>query len=68
MSAMEPSTASQPPASEAVRTDTTATGGTKKPYGDRYHKPVIVKGRLKSPILPVWLSKRFRRTDTSASR
>ena len=63
---MEPSTASQPPASEPERTDTIASG-TEEPYGDRDHKSVIVKGRLKSPILPVWVSKHFRRTDTPAS-
>jgi len=65
---MEPSAASQPPTSEPERTNATQTGGTEKPYGDRYHKPVIVKGMLKSPILPVWLSKRFRRKDTPATR
>jgi hypothetical protein len=33
-----------------------------------HHKPVITPGMLKSPILPVWLSKHFRRKDTSAAR
>lgn len=61
ISAMKPSTTtSQSPASEPERADGTETGKTAKPkpYGD-YHKPVIVKGMLKSPILPVWLSKRL---------
>jgi len=66
MSAMEPSTASQAPISE--RTDATQTGRTDKPYGDSYHKPVIVKGIFKGPILPVWLSKRFRHKSTRAAR
>lgn len=61
MGAMEPSTASQSLVSEAVRADATATDRTEKPYGDSYHKPVIVRGRLKSPILPVWLSSRLSR-------
>jgi hypothetical protein len=72
MSAMEPSTASQPPGGRdpipAKRTDSTQTVRTEKPYGNLYHKPVITPGMLKSPILPVWLSKHFRRKDTSAAR
>jgi len=68
MSAMKPSTVSQPSASEPERPDATATGGIEKPYGDHYHKPVIVKGIFKGPILPVWLSKRFRRKSTRAVR
>jgi hypothetical protein len=68
MSAMEPSTVGQSSTSEPERTDTIASGRTEKPYGDRDQKSVIVKGRLKSPILPVWLSKHFRRTDTPVSR
>jgi hypothetical protein len=68
MSAMEDSTASQPSVSEPARTDATQTGGTEKPYGDHYHKPVIVKGIFKGPILPVWLRKRFRHTDAPAAR
>jgi hypothetical protein len=68
MSAMEPTTASQSPASGPTRANAAETGRTEKAYGDRYHKPVITPGIFKGPILPVWLSKRFRRTDTSASR
>jgi hypothetical protein len=73
MSAMEPSTASQPPTSEPERTDATQTGGIEKPYGDRYHKSVIVKG-LVGPDFPFPPSvnklfrKLFRRKDTSAAR
>jgi len=68
MSAMEPSTASKPPTSEPARTDTTETGGVEKAYGDRYFKPVVTPGIFKGPILPVWLSKFFRRKDTPATR
>ena len=68
MRAMEPSTASQPATSEPTRTDTTETGGIEKAYGDRYFKPVVTPGIFKGPIIPVWLSKHFRRKDTSAAR
>ncbi len=61
MSAMEPSAANQPPASEPARTDATATGSTEKPYGDRYFKPVITPGLAKGPLLPEWLSSRLSR-------
>jgi len=59
MSAMKPSTASQASASEPERADATQTVKTEKAYGDHYHKPVIVKGIFKGPILPVWLSSRL---------
>ncbi len=62
MSAMESSSASRPATSEPVRTATAET----KPYGDRHHKSVIVKGIFKGPILPEWLRKLFRRKDTPA--
>jgi hypothetical protein len=50
-----------------VSEDATGTGKTEKAYGDRHFKPVITPGLLKSPILPVWLSKRFRRKSTAAT-
>jgi hypothetical protein len=73
MSAMEPTTASQASISEPERTDATQTARTEKPYGDRYHKPVITPG-LVGPDFPFPPSvaklfrKLFRRTDTPAPR
>jgi hypothetical protein len=67
MRPMEPSTPSQPAALEPTRTDTTKTGGIEKAYGDRHFKPVVTPGIFKGPILPVWLSKRFRRKSTPAT-
>jgi hypothetical protein len=64
MNAMEPSTTSQPSTSEAVPADST----DRKAYGERHLKPVITPGLLKSPILPEWLRKTFRRTETPAAR
>jgi hypothetical protein len=64
MSAMEPSTAGRPPASESVHTDSTET----KAYGDRHFKPVVAPGLGGRPLLPEWLRKHFRRTDTPAAR
>jgi hypothetical protein len=58
---MEPTTVRQPGVSEVAGEDETGTGKTEKAYGDRHFKPVITPGLLKSPIIPVWLSKRFRR-------
>jgi hypothetical protein len=72
MSAMDPTTASQP-ISEPERTGVTETGRTEKPYGDRYHKPVTVPG-LVGPDFPFPPSvarlfrKLFRRQDTHATR
>jgi hypothetical protein len=73
MSAMEPSTTGQPSASEPPRTDTTQTVKIEKPYGDRYHKPVIVPD-LVGPDFPFPASvnrlfrKLFRRKDTPVPR
>jgi hypothetical protein len=55
MSAMEPSTTSQPPASEPVAPDTTET----KAYGDRHFKPVVTPGLGGRPLLPEWLRNRL---------
>jgi hypothetical protein len=68
MSAMEPSTASEPAASESAGAEAPKTVRTEKAHGDRNFEPVIVPGIFKGPILPVWLSKHFRRKDTSAAR
>ena len=64
MRIMEQSTASQPTALAPTHMDTTKTEGIEKAYGDRYFKPVVTPGIFKGPILPVWLSKRFRRKGT----
>jgi hypothetical protein len=64
MSAMEPSTVSQPPASESVRTDSTVT----KAYGDRHFKPVVAPGLGGRPLLPESVRKFFRRKDAPAAR
>jgi hypothetical protein len=68
MSAVEPSTVSQPPVSERPRADVTQAGESGKPYGDRHHKSVIVPGIFKGPILPKWARKLFRRDVTPAAR
>jgi hypothetical protein len=52
---MEPSSVSQPPASEAVRTDATETMA----YGDRHFKPVVSPGLGGRPLLPASVSKLF---------
>jgi len=57
MSAMEPSTAGRPPASEATRADTTET----KAYGNRHFKPVVTPGLGGRPFLPAWLRNRVRK-------
>ncbi|MGH2903892.1 MAG: hypothetical protein ACRDK7_09960 [Solirubrobacteraceae bacterium] len=73
MSAMEPTTVGYPPASEAERTGATQTGKIQKPYGDRYHKPVITPD-LVGPdfLIPASVSKLFRkllrRKDASAAQ
>jgi hypothetical protein len=71
MSAMEATTVIQPGAPAdapgITRADAIGNDGAEKAYGDRHFKPVITPGLLKSPILPVWLSKRFRRKETPAT-
>lgn len=68
MSAMEPSTASRPPATESVRTSATKT----KAYGDRHFKPTEVPD-LVGPDFPIpqsvtkFFRKLFRRKETSAA-
>ncbi|HEY8304918.1 MAG TPA: hypothetical protein VIG42_10080 [Solirubrobacteraceae bacterium] len=61
---MEPSASSRPPASEPVTADAART----KAYGNRHFKPTKVPGLLKSRILPAWLGKLFRRTQTPGAR
>ena len=65
MSAMEP-TISQPPSGPA-HANAIGNDPPAKAYGDRHFKPVVTPGLFKGPILPVWLSKRFRR-KTQESR
>ena len=61
MSAMEPSTASRPPATE--------TGRTEKAYGNRHFKPTKLPSLGGTgPILPEWLRKPFRRKSTPAAQ
>lgn len=69
MSAMEPTTASQPAASEPVRTDPGETFfKTPNAPPGRHFKQVVTPGLGGRPILPIWLRKLFRRTDTPAAR
>jgi hypothetical protein len=69
---MEHSTASQPPALDRsgigqLRATATKTGT--KAHGDRHFKQMILPDLVGSgPILPAWLSRLFRRKDTSAAR
>lgn len=67
MSTMKSSTVGQSPASEPASTDITADTPAKA-YGNRHYKPLVTPGPLKGPLLPAWLSRRFRRKDTHASR
>ncbi len=64
MSAMEPTTVSQPPASEPTRTDATNTFKTANAPADRHFKQMIVPGLGSGQILPDWVHKLFRRKDT----
>jgi hypothetical protein len=66
MSAMKPTTSSQPAISRSMRTNTIESDKPEKAYGDRHFKPVVTPGLFKGPILPIWLSKRLRRKETSA--
>jgi hypothetical protein len=61
---MEPSTVSQPLATESVRTDS----AERKAYGDRHFKQVVTPGLGGRPLVPQWLRKHFRRKDTLATR
>jgi hypothetical protein len=60
MSPMEPSTPGPTPSSEPTHADAIGNDRPAKAYGDRHFKPVVTPGLFKGPILPVWLSKRFR--------
>ncbi len=69
MSTMEPSTTSPPSVSEPPSTDAgDAFFKTPNAPPGRHFKQVITPGLLKSPIVPEWLSRRFRRKDTPVSR
>jgi hypothetical protein len=64
---MEPYAVSQPPTSEPKRIAATEPSGTEKPYGDSYHKPVIVRGIFKGPILPGWAHSLWHRLFKSSA-
>jgi hypothetical protein len=64
MSAMEHSTVSQPPAADPLRTQ---TDGDTDERDLPHFRSLTMPGLAKGPILPVWLTKRFRRKDTPAS-
>jgi hypothetical protein len=65
MSAMDPSTASQTPASVPRRTNSTETGRTQ---GNRHFESTKLPSLGGTgPILPEWLRKLFRRKDTPAA-
>ncbi len=73
MSAMEPSTTSRPSASEPARTDATNTFKTANAPADRHFKQTTLPSLGGTgPILPEsvrkFFRKRFRHTDTPASR
>jgi hypothetical protein len=70
MSAMEHTTASQPPASEPQSTYASETGTTKrvKAHGDRNFRSLILPELVSVPLFYEWLRKPFRRKDTSVSR
>ncbi len=65
MSAMEHSTANQPPAADPLRTQ--ADADRDEPYVPHF-KSVIIPGLMSVPPVPAWLRKLFRRTDTPAAR
>ena len=73
MSAMEPTTASQPPISEPTRADSTNTFKTPNAPPDRHFEPSSVPG-LVGPDFPFppsvakFFRKLFRRKDTPAAR
>jgi hypothetical protein len=64
MSAMEPSTTGQPPVSERPRTDETFFKTPNAPPGRHFKQTTLPSLGGTGPILPAWLSKRFRRKAT----
>jgi hypothetical protein len=70
MSAMEPSTTGPPPVSEPPRTDTGETFFKTPNAPPGYHfEQLTVPGLFGTgPLLPEWLRRIFRRTNTPASR
>jgi hypothetical protein len=64
MSAMEPYTASQPPAPERLPKDATETGRAKKAHGDRNFESLILPELVSVSLFYEWLRKPFRRKAT----
>jgi hypothetical protein len=70
MSAMEPSTASQPPVSEPTHTDAGETffKTPNAPPGSHFEQLTVPGLMGTGPILPAWLRRPFRHTHARASR
>jgi hypothetical protein len=64
MSAMEHSAVGQPSASEPQRMNAAETGTAQTTPGTLHIEHEKLPGLGSGPILPEWLRKRFRRTDT----
>lgn len=68
MSAMEHSTTDRPPGTTPGDRSAAATDTAERTPGARHFQSLILPGLAKGPILPAWLRRPFRRTDTPASR
>jgi hypothetical protein len=70
MSAMEPSTIGRSSVSESARTDAGETffKTPNAPPGRHFKQTTLPSLGGTGPLLPEWLRKRFRRTDTPVSR
>jgi hypothetical protein len=67
MSAMKHSTTVRPPGATPGDTSTATTDTAERAPGTRHFQSLILPGLAKGPILPVWLHKHFRRTNTPTS-
>jgi hypothetical protein len=68
MSAMEHSTTDPPPGTTPGDTSRSATDTAERAPGTRHFQSLILPGLAKGPILPEWVRRPFRHTDTPASR
>ncbi len=69
MKLMEHSTTDRPPSTTPGDTNTGTTDrGPGTPHYTRHFQSLILPGLAKGPILPEWLRRLFRRTDTPAAR
>jgi hypothetical protein len=68
MNTMEPSTTPQPDVIEPRSEDGAARQADERDLESLNFEQLIVPGLGSGPILPEWLTKRFRRTDTPATR